>query len=164
MKTKITLLVTVLAAALFGMGCASVPKPPVPHAVKWNGHWYAVFNDRPVIASEAQAICIKSGGHLVVISGKSENEFVKGLASSTMKFDYDYLIGLNRLSDKSWKWVDGEDYSKGFKNWGPAEEKGTNYRADEKYVGMWIRENDKASGQWASVRGNISLYFICEWE
>ena len=89
--------------------------PPVPHAVKWNGHWYAVYNDKLVSASDAQAVCVKSGGHLVVISSKSENEFVKGLAHSTLKDDNDYYIGLNRLSGKSWMWVNGEDYSKGLK-------------------------------------------------
>ena len=86
------------------------------------------------------------------------------MAHSTLKDDNDYYIGLNRLSGKSWMWVNGEDYSKGFKNWGLEENSGPSI---EKNVAMWIWENDKGvrrSGQWASVPGGIKAYFICEWE
>ena len=66
MKTKLTLFVTVLAAALFGVGCASVPKgPPVPHAVKWNGHWYNHVTNF-VSWTESENECESMGGYLVI--------------------------------------------------------------------------------------------------
>ena len=74
MKTKITLFVAVFAVALFGVGCASTPKgPPVPHAVKWNGHWYAYFPDH-ISWKEAKHHCEGLGGYLVIINDKEEND------------------------------------------------------------------------------------------
>ena len=78
MKTKLTLFVAVLAVALFLGGCASVPKPDVPHAVKWNGHWYAFFPDS-VSWDDAVKISKERGGHLVFIESKEENQFLAEL-------------------------------------------------------------------------------------
>ena len=78
--TKLTL-PSVLAAALFVGGCASTPKgPPVPHAERWNGHWYKHVADA-VTSLEAKKRSENMEGHLVIIERKYENNFVFDLAN-----------------------------------------------------------------------------------
>ena len=167
MKTKLTLFVTVLAAALSGVGCASVPKPDVANAVKWNGHWYAVFPDQLLTGPEAQALCEKMGGHLVVISSKEENKFVENLAAKTGKYG-DYNVGAlkegtpKEAPQKKWQWVNGEPFSTGYKNWG-LNDLGKDFPPENRVM-MWIFETDRRSGQWASVQEAYAGRCICEWE
>ena len=76
MKTKIALLVTIFAAALFGMGCAGVPKPDVVNAVKWKGHWYALFDDKAYTITEAREKAKMLDGHLPYINSKEEEVYI----------------------------------------------------------------------------------------
>ena len=166
MKTKFTLFVTILAAALFLGGCASVTKPDVVHAVKWNGHWYAVFSDIKRSSPEAEEYCNKLGGHLVVISSEEENSFVSNLAKDTGQFG-NYLIGAlkkgtpTEAPKKDWQWINGEPFSTGYRNWGKGE---ASDFAHENRVCMKIGLDTIKNGMWASLRQDDSCYFICEWE
>ena len=127
MKTKLTLFVAVLAAALFGMGCASTPKgPPIPRAVEFNGHWYAYLFD-PISWDEANKRCKKLGGHLVIIDSAEENEFVWKLADHNRKGAEHAWLGASDSryqsgsADRVFKWVppSGKRLSETYSNWRP---------------------------------------------
>ena len=108
MKTKLILFVTVLAAALFGVGCASTPKgPPVEGAVKWNGHWYALLPDLNTWG-EAKERCEKLGGHLVIIDSKEENDFLYKWLKPKAKVIHVHIGASATESKGEYKWVNGE--------------------------------------------------------
>ena len=123
MKTKLTLYVAVIAVALFGMGCASVPKPDVANAIKWNGHYYALLAEK-LSWEDAKAACEKLGGHLVIIESEAENDFLWDLISkeeavsdtvAKHKHNVFLHIGCLRINEsEGWKWLNGESvvYSK----------------------------------------------------
>ena len=85
MKTKLTLFVAILAVALLGTGCASVPKPDVANAVKWNGHWYAVLP--PADWDTAKQKCEDLGGHLAYVESEAENDFLINLLKQKHPID-----------------------------------------------------------------------------
>jgi hypothetical protein len=127
MKIKLTLYVTVLAAALFGGGCVGVPKPDVAHAVKWNGHWYAFWNDS-VTSTNAIRISEEQGGHLICIESKEENQFVAELVHKrTEGKEQAIKIGLRNhkrgnansrgIGEGEWKWINGKSAAKNFTSW-----------------------------------------------
>ena len=169
MKTKLTLFVTVLAAALFGVGCASVPKPDVANAVKWKGHWYAVFTDR-LSWEDAKAECEKLGGHLVIIESEAENDFLWGLISkekavsdavAKRKHNVFLHIGCFQTSEsKGWKWLNGESVV--YSNWSTATHLDRNT-----YGGITLSpvegESAVKPSDWVNNYGG-GFFYICEWE
>ena len=178
MKIKLTLFVTVLAVALFGVGCVSVSvKPPVPHAVKFEGHWYAFFPDT-VNWDDALRICKERGGHLVYIESNEENRFVAELSqqkSGSEKFGI--WIGAKNHKGE-WKWLDGKSVSANFANWGRGNKPGlapnepthpagqmTVECRSKKYEGTFTSANGKIlSKWWDGVRMEHLQAFVCEWE
>jgi hypothetical protein len=140
MKTKLTLFVAVLAAALFGMGCASVPKPDVANAVKWNGHWYAYFSSRATWDT-AKKECEKLGGHLVIINSEEENTFLHNLARKSDPESIYTWFGATDRDGKAGevKWVDGSLVKDGFSNWGDD---------PVKLGGHWDHDFAPWSGHW----------------
>jgi len=164
MKTKLTLFVTVLAAALFGSGCTSVPKgPPVPHAVKWNGHWYAVFMERRTI-EEARAHCKKLGGHLAFIETEEEDKFIFDLGVS--KIDGDHIwLGAQRdpsVTSAVWMWENGKHIAELYQGYEPGN---TAFSVDR--VSLWkVLANN---GKWfadppTDDKGQPKKAYVCEWE
>ncbi|XP_036124594.1 asialoglycoprotein receptor 1 [Molossus molossus] len=62
---------------------------------------------------EAEKYCQLENGHLVVIGSKEEQKFVQHHMGSMNTW-----MGLTDQNGP-WRWVDGTDYEKGFKNWRP---------------------------------------------
>jgi hypothetical protein len=170
MKTKLTLFVTVLAAALFGVGCASTPKgPPHPNAVIWNGHWYAFFPS-PISWNEAKKHCESIGGHLVIIESKEENEFVWDLATLKKASGMIHIGCFRADNDGPWEWVDGRPVSNTYYNWA---RKAFLRIPDGVLVGKMVIDHGRTNHEgtrypkdWV-VRGTVDPYqlaYICEWE
>ena len=174
MKTKLTLFVTVLAVALFGMGCASVPKPDVTHAVKWNGHWYAYFTEEVTI-KEARMQCKKLNGHLVIIETEDENKFIYEMMYSRDPERGNSWLGANRDSSapsKTWVWENGLRISELYQGF-----RGGNTAFDLDRPGLWIhgptgsneggasaQYHKHQDGWWYGALLNDRRPFICEWE
>ena len=164
MKTKLALFVTVLAAALFGVGCASVPKPDVAHAVKWNGHWYAVFMEQRTI-EEARAHCEKLSGHLVIIETEEEDKFVFDLGVSKIGNGHIWL-GAHRdpsVNSAVWIWDDGKPISELYQGYALGN---TAFSLDR--VSLW-KMLATFKGNWfgdlpTDDKGHPKKPYICEWE
>ncbi|XP_005399627.1 PREDICTED: C-type lectin domain family 10 member A [Chinchilla lanigera] len=62
---------------------------------------------------EANKSCQMENAHLVIVNSLEEQKFIQ----SNMRRIHTWM-GLTDLSG-SWKWVDGSDVDKGFKNWSP---------------------------------------------
>ena len=95
-----TMIVVAIAAGLIGYVIgkpnqaqeeASKPtepaKPDVPHAVKWNGHWYALVDDKDYTITEAREKAKALGGHLPYINSKEEEELILSLAKEKKSSD-----------------------------------------------------------------------------
>ena len=177
MKTKLTLFVTVLAAALFGMGCAST-KPPAHGAVKWNGHWYKHVPE-VVTWTVANRRCENMGGHLVIIDSKEENDFVFDLANKIQVRDFLWIGMSDHIEEGTPKWVDGRKVSSTYNLWIKGNDNGLGStksdfgwmglyvpdggkKAMEKHWGLYLRwdEETKDAAE-SAVHGTT---FICEWE
>jgi len=161
MKTKLTLFVTVLAAALFLGGCVSTPKePPVPHAVEWNSHWYAVFPG-PLHWRPAKATSEELGGHLANIENAQENEFVLGLIRDKKPHhEAGWWTGGNCIEeDGVWRWLGENGATKGpllrYLNWTDGH--------PHQHAGDWDYFLIRPDGKW-NVHGAIGSGYIVEWE
>ncbi|XP_063079976.1 C-type mannose receptor 2-like [Engraulis encrasicolus] len=102
--------------------------------------------------ANAEQQCKFSGGHLVSISNKEENEFVKSLFEKT---DNKVVwIGGNRVEPQkhqSWRWVDGANME--YDNWGAGQPR--NFR--EKNSMMMFKD-----GTWGNEDGTLRYAFICK--
>jgi hypothetical protein len=161
MKTKITLFVAVLAAALFGVGCASTPKgPPVPHAVEWDGHWYAFFPEG-CNWETAKKKCERLGGHPAYVESESENDFILSLVEkSNYRGSAVWLGGTDEKEEGDWFWLNGKPITNPF--W--EESKPDNGNSHEHYLIMVISGKDISRGKWNDVYSGGLLGVICEWE
>ena len=141
--------------------------------MRTNGiHTYRVFN-KVKTWDEAEKYCRSLGGHLVTITDETENEFVKGIATTDGNKNL-FWMGLYReYIGGSWKWVTGEKAE--YFNWAIGEP--NNYVNSNEYktefyakynsgnggeVGQW---NDNISSAADSDFHDIKNHgFICEWE
>ncbi|XP_063079975.1 macrophage mannose receptor 1-like [Engraulis encrasicolus] len=102
--------------------------------------------------ANAEQQCKFSGGHLVSISNKEENEFVKSLFEKT---DNKVVwIGGQRVEPQrhlSWRWVDGANME--YDNWGAGQPR--NFR--EKNSMMMFKD-----GTWGNEDGTLRYAFICK--
>ena len=173
-KTKLTLFVAVLAVALFGMGCASTPKPDVANAVKWNGHWYAFIID-PVSWEEANKRCIELGGHLAIIDSEEENEFVWNLAEGQQTGQGNMWLGATDSktnsdvrADRSFRWLspNGKKLSLTYNKWIKGAFKDPFKSNDQGFVYMYLRSSNKGWAKTWYFRSNAETVnpFMCEWE
>jgi hypothetical protein len=162
-KTKLTLFVTVLAVALFGMGCASTPKsPPVEGAVKWNGHWYALYSfEGGKTWAQAKKHCEDLGGHLVCIESKGEEDFLfTTYINNIPKTDPVMLGATDEVKEGDWRWVNGKSLGETYQNW----RKGM---PDNDGGGQHVLRIDFSSDGWKwddDYSHTLKKHFICEWE
>jgi len=164
MKTKLTLFVAVIAVALFGMGCGSVPKPDATNAVKWNGHWYAVFTDE-VSWGEAKMKCEEKGGQLVIIGSEEENEFLFNLASdSNPNARYAWIGVSDRVKKGELKWVDGSLVKDGFSKWTRDDIVQYTQRWDYGTLILRGEHPSQTDKKWDLGDGTQEWIYICEWE
>jgi hypothetical protein len=172
MKTKLTLFVTVLAVASFGTGCASTdaiekPPAPVPDAVKWNGHWYAVINEDKN-CQEAREHCKKLGGHLLIIETEEENKFIHDLGiKNSLQWCH---LGARRYqltgSSVAWIWDNGIRISESYQNFVPDKTAGPWHRLlpDRTCLKTLLEKEGDRAGKWHSNTPVHANNYICEWE
>ncbi len=150
----------------------------IPHAsVKagkstFNGHSYKVINEG-LTWSDANAACVKLGGHLATITSKEENEFVKSLIASDGPGRKNYWLGGHKNSKGTINWVTGEKVS--FTSWAPRQ---PDYGYETALM-MYTYDNPKVRGDesylWndiveAGTFGSESWFgldnfgYICEWD
>lgn len=146
----------------------------IPDDAKYfNGHWYKVY-DISKSWTNAKAYCENLGGHLVTITSREENDFIKKLIieSPAPSSSNIFWIGASDSDVEGvWKWVTNEPFS--YTNWGTNEPDNidgadfcTIYRTK---VQGTNRDGSKFTvdiGQWDdyAIYKNDTVYFICEWE
>ncbi|MHC4505802.1 MAG: lectin-like protein, partial [Planctomycetota bacterium] len=127
-------------------------------AAHFGGHWYAAYEQRTTW-HEAKRFCEERDGHLVTITSKEENNFVKALTRTMTDNGW---IGLSdvRLEGK-WEWVTGERVS--FSAWGRGEP--NNYHGEEDFAALAFARSLKVTGTWNDwSESRRKFCFICEWE
>lgn len=98
--------------------------------------------------SESQYECIRAGGHLVVISSREEQEFVRGVVGNA-DFDRSYWIGMTDEREEGlWVWMDNTTLTDQAKFWDGNEP--NNKDGDQ-------TENCARIGQ--NCNGNINCWF-----
>ncbi len=158
MKTKLTLLISVLAASLFLGGCASTLKePPIPQAVKFNGHWYAVLPEK-CDWETANKKCERLGGHLAYVETQEENSFILGL---TEKFGVTshgiWLGGTDEKDEGDWLWLNGKPIINAF--WAGGQPGPGNY-----LVMFCGKSAQSIKGEWGVDISKGLSPVVCEWE
>ena len=127
-----------------------VPNGIVPVKVDtYNNHIYAYFSDC-YTWKEAKTICENMGGHLVTITSKEENEFVKKLTNG----NYAYIGCTDEEKEGTWKWITGESFN--YSNWSSGEPNNSN---NEEHFG-----EIKSNGTWNDNKNNggYSRGFVLE--
>jgi hypothetical protein len=116
-------------------------------ASEFAGHSY-LFVQKPMIAREAEQFCAKVGGHLVTITSKEENKFLRDITPPEVSC----RIGLIVSSGKP-QWVTGEQVDENFV------QTLTDFRASDGIV-TW------KNGSWLPIplREDKPMPFIVEWE
>ncbi|XP_070535732.1 macrophage mannose receptor 1-like [Ptychodera flava] len=105
--------------------------------------------------STAEQTCVKSGGHLLSISGITEQTFINarmyGMTSSV------FWVGANDRTDEGgWQWSDGTPYA--FVNWNSGEPNDYNHGS----TGEDCVEIIVNSGLWNDHRCDQLIGYICE--
>lgn len=135
----------------------------------FSGHRYQLF-DEPLTWRQARDKCNKMGGHLVTITSKLENDFIK---KEVLKGDslYYWLGGTDEEQEGKWKWVTGEEWS--YTNWRNNQPDNANH--EEHYLMMYQGKDSYNSGGlnglWNDENMDCSMTvdlnrqgYICEWE
>jgi hypothetical protein len=128
-----------------------VPKSQVPEGAKeFKGHYYIAMDER-LTWHEAKSKCEDMGGHLVTLSSKDENAFVKNLLTGRDIF----WIGMTAEKGK-FQWIDGKPSS--FSDW----DKGQPFSArGADFTAMANTERGWSSGAYNS---EVVTGYICEWD
>ena len=83
-------------------------------AVKYDGHYYKLFNDS-MLWSHAKAACEKQNGHLATITSQGEQDFIVSLIEGYgKKYNY-WLGGTDEAREGYWEWITGEAWT--YSNW-----------------------------------------------
>ena len=138
----------------------TIPK----NALLFNGHAYALIEKR-LKPLEQEAYCESLGGHLVTITSRDEQSFIRAfIHSGDIASRYGSLgIGASDLdSEGDWYWLNGEKMS--YSNWDGGEPNnglgdGQNYAQIYTQSCTW----DDYYGGWDNYT-DIKDAFICEWD
>jgi hypothetical protein len=140
---------------------ADLSSPPVPGAVKWNGHWYKVLPPESDYES-ARIKCQQLGGHLAYIETELEHIFLlkilkesKYFKLNTLGYDTAFLGATDKDREGAWVWLNGKPVTKFF--WGSGEPN------NEGGVENTLLLNG-VLGAWNDGGSNSAQLIICEWE
>jgi len=139
-------------------GCASTPKePPVPQAVKFNGHWYAVLPEK-CDWETANKICERLGGHLAYVETQEENNFILGLVEKAgLSAHGVWLGGTDEKDEGDWLWLNGKPIINTF------------WVGDQPGAGNYLimfcgKSAQSIKGEWGAFSGTGLDPVVCEWE
>lgn len=123
---------------------------------EFNDHKYMVY-DTFVTWENAQEYCESIGGHLATITNEEENAFVSNLCIENTSVDDFYLGGTDEITEGTWKWITGENWS--YTAWNDGEP--NNSSSSEHYLQMFLKSN---SGLWNDIPNKYisDCGFICE--
>jgi len=131
----------------------AVTRSRIPEGAKeFKGHYYIKMDDK-LTWHDAKSRCEDMGGHLVAISSKEENTFVKALTSGGKDMLW---IGLTSEKGGRFQWIDGKAIS--FSDWDkgqPFPVKGADFAAISNAAKGW------SSGDDGSV---VVTGYVCEWD
>lgn len=131
-------------------------------AVKFEGHYYYLFDNGKHNWSEAQNYCKSRGGDLAVINNGDENAF---LFNYMLDCGYDQaFIGYSdEESEGYWYWVSGK--TSNYTDWGINQEGDVEPNSDSRWENFCQLDNNMIVGTWNDSRfGNNTTAYICEWE
>ena len=106
------LVVVMLVGMVPYVVCADLSSQAVGNAVKYNGHYYKVYN-QGMTWQEAKSFCEEQGGHLVTINYSEEQKQIETMINDGPQKQY--WIGLS-MEGNSYEWVTGEPL--GYTKWG----------------------------------------------
>jgi hypothetical protein len=118
--------------------------------VKFGKHEYALIAG-PATWHVAKAKCEEMGGHLAIINGAEEADFVKRLCGTRGS----WVGATDELEEGDWRWVDGS-------------------AVDKAFIGTWFVDNDRdlehcltywaPTSRWEGGVGSSRYPFVCEWD
>ena len=162
MKNRL-LVTSVITLVLFGMPVFALALAVIegPIVNPSNGHTYYLLETSTW--TEAEAMSVSLGGHLVTINDQSENDWVYGNFHYAAPSGYSGLwIGLNDAAEEgSFEWVSGEpvEYTK----WAPGQPDNT---GEEDYTVMWNYTgqeglwNDTLDDNWYFMHGYLTYGIV----
>ena len=136
-----------------------------------NGHRYQLF-DSSMSWDEAKEYCESLGGHLATVTSAEEQEIIESLLANGTRNSY--WLGAKLDEERSWKWLNGEEFSYG--NWASGQP--DNFCGVENALMVYREKNPRGSsgfGKWndlcedgtcnnESFFGKENFGFICEWD
>ncbi len=150
MKRRILLVLCTLVFIITLIPAQQAAAGTIPKGAKeFKGNYYYVYNDE-MSWEAAKETCESLGGHLVVITSASEQDFIDKMAKERNSC---YWLGGYRSSD-DWRWVTGETWK--FTAWSS----GNPYLTDDDNY-LRLTENDLWTNDYQS---GYRLGYICEWE
>ncbi|XP_057688679.1 asialoglycoprotein receptor-like 1 [Corythoichthys intestinalis] len=109
--------------------------------------------------SKAEQQCLSHGGHLVVVNGVEELDYI----SEISEISYKYWIGLvEREHEGEWSWVDGTDYKITPKFWDADQPDNWAFRKNGEDCGQLHATDARIRRRWNDADCNVSYNFICE--
>ncbi|XP_054630225.1 C-type lectin domain family 4 member E-like isoform X1 [Dunckerocampus dactyliophorus] len=109
--------------------------------------------------SKAEEQCRSHGGHLVVLNGVEELDFISEISEIT----YKYWIGLvERTHEGEWSWVDGTDYNVTPKFWDVDQPDNWAFRRNGEDCGQLHATDVRVQRRWNDADCNLSYNYICE--
>ena len=147
---------------------ADLSNPPVPGAVKWNGHWYAYFTDQ-ISWMDAKEKCEEYGGHLIIIDSDEENEFARKLANEKGRGQSKIWLGASDhpKKDRVFIWVspNGKKLSDTFNKWSDDAFLHGKFQPNSSVEMTVIGPDPNRVKKWDFVTAKgVKSPFICEWE
>ncbi|XP_061671859.1 C-type lectin domain family 10 member A-like [Syngnathoides biaculeatus] len=109
--------------------------------------------------NKAEQHCLSRGGHLVVVNGVEELDYISEISEIT----YKYWIGLvERTREGEWSWVDGTDYSITPKFWDTDQPDNWAFRKNGEDCGQLHATDARIRRRWNDADCNVAYNYICE--
>ncbi|XP_061586384.1 hepatic lectin-like [Cololabis saira] len=109
--------------------------------------------------SKAEAQCVSQRGHLLVVNGAEELDFI----SKIVEIRYNYWIGLvERHNEGQWSWVDGTDFHSTPTFWDKGQPDNWDYRENGEDCGQIHASSIRKRKLWNDADCNLVYRYICE--
>ena len=144
-------------------GAAATLRPAVPaDAKEFSGRYFKVFQEE-LGWHQARARCEEMGGHLAVVRGEDENNFLTSLISAAA-IDAAWLGATDENQEGRWLWVDGSEVR--YENW-DARSTQPNNRSPGGLSEHYLLTSVSRKGAWWDLPDRAAPHahpgFICQW-